>query len=60
MSRLPIPIVQRSIGQMEGMAMREPGQLDRWVRTRGWKVVLILMVVMTLARIWQMWLHGGG
>jgi hypothetical protein len=40
--------------------MREPGQLDRWVRTWGWKVVLILMVIMTLVRIWKMWRDGGG
>jgi hypothetical protein len=35
--------------------MREPGKLDRWVRTSGWKLVLVLMAISVLIRIWRMW-----
>jgi hypothetical protein len=40
-------------------AMHEPGKLDRWIRQWGWKLLLVLMAISVLARIWQMWAHGG-
>jgi hypothetical protein len=38
--------------------MNEPGQLDRWIRVWGWKVILVLMTISVLVRIWFMWAHG--
>ncbi len=37
--------------------MWQPGQFDRWVRTWGWRVILVLLVVMAIIRFWQMWPH---
>jgi hypothetical protein len=39
--------------------MNEPGRLDRWMRTYGWRVILVLLVISTLVRIWQMWTQRG-
>jgi len=35
--------------------MREPGQYDRWIRSWGWKLILILLTILVLMRIWMMW-----
>jgi hypothetical protein len=37
--------------------MNEPGKLDRWVRTWGWKIILVLVTISVLVRIWQMWMQ---
>ena len=34
--------------------MSGPNGLDNWMRTWGWKVIIVLMVVSTLVRIWQL------